>query len=229
MTGTAFCVIAISVMKSILNVLTSSIGKKFFMAVTGVLLGFFLIVHAIGNSTTLISKEVFNSYAEHLHSLGYLIPVFEIGLLIIFLTHVTFAFILFFENFQARDSRYQMQKSSGGRTLGSRTMPYTGVIILIFIAIHLNNFHFIEKTTTIGELVKSTLSQPVTGLFYIAAMVALILHLSHGFWSLFQTLGINHPRYNCSIRKGGLVLTIILGAIFVLIPLLALIWKGFLS
>lgn len=229
MTGTAFCVIGFCVMKSILTALTSSIGKKLFMAVTGVLLGLFLIVHAIGNSTTFISKEAFNSYAEHLHSLGCLITVFEIGLLTIFLTHVSFALILFFQNLQARDTRYQMQKSSGGRTIGSRTMPYTGIIILIFIAIHLGNFHFIEKTTTIGDLVKLTLSQPVTGLFYIVAMAALILHMSHGFWSLFQTLGINHPRYNNSIRSGGWILTVILGAIFVLIPLLSLLWKGFLS
>ena len=216
-------------MKTMLIAFSSSVGKKLLMAFTGILLSLFLIAHAIGNSTTFLGLDAFNSYAEHLHSLGCLISLFEIGLLIIFLVHVSVAVILFFQNLQARSTSYQVQKSSGGRTPGSRTMPYTGLIILVFIIVHLGNFHFIEKTTTIGVLVKETLSQPVTTLFYIVAMAALILHISHGFWSFFQTLGINHPKYNCTIRTGGLGVTFILGAIFVLIPILALVWTGFLS
>ena len=216
-------------MKTIVTAFSSSVGKKLLMAFTGILLSLFLIVHAIGNSTTFIGLDAFNSYAEHLHSLGCLISLFELGLLTIFLVHVSVAFILYFQNLQARSTRYQVQKSSGGRTPGSRTMPYTGLIILFFIIVHLGNFHFIEKTTTIGVLVKETLNQPITGFFYIFAMAALILHISHGFWSLFQTLGVNHPKYNSTIRTGGYGVTVIIGAIFVLIPLLALVWSGFFS
>ena len=216
-------------MKTILTAFSSSVGKKILMAFTGIMLSLFLIAHAIGNSTSFLGLDAFNSYAEHLHSLGCLINIFELGLLIIFLAHISIAVILYFQNLQARNTRYQVQKSSGGRTLGSRTMPYTGLIILVFIIVHLGDFHFIEKTTTIGELVKETLNQPIVSLFYIVAMAALILHISHGLWSLFQTLGINHPKYDCTIRTGGLSVTFILGAIFILIPILALVWTGFLS
>lgn len=229
MTGAGFCVIGFGIMRSFLTAISSSVGKKLLMAFTGVLLSLFLIAHAIGNSTTFLGLDAFNSYAEHLHSLGCLITLFEIALLIIFLIHVNFAIILYFQNLQARSTRYQVQKSSGGRTPGSRTMPYTGLVILAFIVIHLSDFHFIEKTTTIGALVKQTLSQPVACLVYTIAMTALILHISHGFWSLFQTFGINHPKYDKTIRTGGLGLTIILGTIFVLIPILSLVWAGFLS
>lgn len=229
MTGAGFCVNASKIMRTLIAAFSSSVGKKFLMAFTGLLLSLFLIAHAIGNSTTFLGLDVFNAYAEHLHSLGFFITLFEIGLLLIFGTHIAFAIILYFQNLYARTTRYLVQKASGGRTPGSRTMPYTGLIILIFIIVHLGDFHFIEKTTTIGDLVKQTLNQPAAALFYIVAMAAVILHISHGFWSLFQTFGVNHPKYDCTLRSGTLGLTIILGTVFVLIPLLALVWSGFLS
>ncbi len=206
----------------------SSVGKKIFMSLTGLFLSLFLVVHALGNSTTFWGRESFNSYAAHLHSLGPLIPFFEIVLLTVFLIHIFLGITLFLENNDARPIRYSVSKASGGRTPGSRTMPYTGIIILLFIGVHLANFHFTDHSLPIAELVKNTLSTPIYGLFYIIAMAALALHISHGLWSLFQSLGVNHPKYDGLLKNGSLTLTVLLSGIFILIPICALTLANFL-
>ncbi|HHB76999.1 MAG TPA: succinate dehydrogenase, partial [Desulfobulbus sp.] len=106
---------------------SSSVGKKYIMALTGFMLGGFLLVHAAGNTSIFWGRHAFNSYAEHLHSLGFLITIAELVLLTIFLLHIITGISLFLQNLGARDSRYAVQKSAGGRTWGSRTMPYTGL------------------------------------------------------------------------------------------------------
>jgi succinate dehydrogenase / fumarate reductase cytochrome b subunit len=206
----------------------SSVGQKILMAVSGAMLSLFLLVHGLGNSTTFFGSEAFNSYAEKLHSLGVFVSLFELGLLAVFLLHIFLGITLFLQNNQARPVRYQVEKSSGGRTLGSRTMPYTGVVILIFIVVHLVNFHFTDHSIPISDIVKNVLSQPVYAFFYISAMAVLAIHISHGFWSLFQSLGINHPKYNAALRNGTLGAAMLLSAVFILIPLCTLLIKEFL-
>ena len=198
------------------------------MAASGAMLSFFLLVHGIGNSTTFFGSDAFNAYAAKLHSLGILVPLFELGLLAVFLLHIFLGLTLFLQNNQARPVRYQVEKSSGGRTLGSRTMPYTGVVILIFIAVHLVNFHFTDHSIPISDIVKNVLHQPIYALFYISAMAVLALHISHGFWSLFQSLGLNHPKYNTTLRNGTLGAALLLSAVFILIPLCTVLIKEFL-
>jgi succinate dehydrogenase / fumarate reductase cytochrome b subunit len=206
----------------------SSIGKKSIMAASGLLLSFFLLTHLLGNSVSFWGREAFNAYAEKLHSMGNLIYVFEIGLLTLFLLHIITAIILYLENLQARPSRYSVNSSAGGRSLGSRTMPYTGVIILVFIIVHLMNFHFTDKSIPVADLVRKLLSSPVLGIFYIFSLLALALHLSHGVWSLFQSIGLNHDKYNQLLLKGALAFSILVGTIFILIPVLALVSRSFL-
>ena len=206
----------------------SSIGKKAIMALTGAMLGLFILVHLAGNATTFWGREVFNAYASHLHALGFIIHIFEIVLLLLFLTHVGTAILLFIENYQARPSRYAVNKSAGGHSWGSRTMPYTGILILLFLVIHLMNFHFIDKAEPIAELVKKVLSRPEYSAFYIISMLLLALHVSHGYWSMFQSLGLDHPKYTPLLKCGALVLSIIIGTVFGLIPFLALFHSGFL-
>jgi succinate dehydrogenase / fumarate reductase cytochrome b subunit len=208
--------------------LRSSVGQKILMAISGALLTFFLLVHGVGNATSFLGSDAFNSYAAKLHSLGVLVPLFELALFAVFLLHIFLGITLFLQNSQARPVRYQVERSSGGRTPGSRTMPYTGVVILIFLVVHLVNFHFTDHSIPIADIVKNVLSQPVYSLFYISAMAVLALHISHGFWSLFQSLGINHPQYNAALRTGTLGAAIVLSAIFILIPLCALLIKEFL-
>jgi succinate dehydrogenase / fumarate reductase cytochrome b subunit len=206
----------------------SSVGKKSIMAASGLLLTFFIVTHLLGNSVSFLGREAFNSYAERLHSLGALIYFFELGLLTLFLIHILTGVILYFENLGARPSRYSVDTSEGGRSWGSRTMPYTGAIILVFIIVHLMNFHFTDKSVLIADLVRELLSRPGLAFFYIFSLVALALHLSHGFWSLFQSIGFNHEKYNQLLLKGALAFSILVGIVFTLIPVLALVSRSFL-
>ncbi|MBI4793906.1 MAG: succinate dehydrogenase cytochrome b subunit [Deltaproteobacteria bacterium] len=214
-------------MMTLPRALRSSVGQKVLMAISGTMLSLFLLVHGAGNSTLFLGRDSFLSYAEKLHSLGVLVSLFEISLLAVFLLHVAVGIALFLQNNAARPVRYQVDKSAGGRTPGSRTMPYTGVVILIFIVVHLLNFHFTDHSIPIADIVKNVLSQPLTALFYMAAMAVLCLHISHGFWSLLQTFGINHPKYNSALRNAALALALLLAALFILIPLFTLSMQDF--
>ena len=207
----------------LIRTLSSSLGKKYIMACTGLLLGCFLLVHAAGNTTIFLGREMFLSYAEHLHSLGFLVHLAELALLTVFFLHVVTALMLFVGNRGARPSRYAVQRSAGGRSWGSKSMPWTGLVILAFILVHLANFHFRDPDRSIADLVAAVLGRPSYTLLYVVGLTALGLHISHGFWSLFQSLGVNHPKYDGLIRGGGLVLSALIGAVFWGIVLLLLI------
>jgi len=201
------------------NTFGSSLGKKLMMAVTGLFFCVFLLLHLAGNLTIYMGKDVFNSYAQHLHSLGPLLTLAEWGLLIFAVTHISTGLLLFYQNFKARPTRYAVNKRAGGRTLGSATMPYTGVILLLFVIYHLLNFHFVDKThTTIFQIVSTAFAQPSYVLIYTFAMIIAAVHVSHGFWSAFQTLGANHPKYTPLLRGLSLVFSLIVGIGFGFIP-----------
>ncbi|RWX45686.1 succinate dehydrogenase subunit C [Candidatus Electrothrix aarhusensis] len=150
----------------------SSLGRKYTMAVTGFLLGVFLLIHAVGNSFVFIGKDAFNAYAEQLHSLGPLVPVAEILLLIIFLSHIFIGITLFLKNQDAAGSRYAVKTSSGGETWGSRTMPWTGLIILAFLLLHLFNVRFVDQILPIADVVEQTLAYPLYTFLYLAGITA---------------------------------------------------------
>ena len=201
------------------NTLWTSVGKKLMMAVTGLCFCCFLTLHLAGNLTIYGGKDSFNAYAEHLHSLGPIITLFELGLLFFAVIHISTGLLLFYQNFKARPERYAANKRAGGRTLGSATMPYTGVILLLFVIYHLFNFHFVDKThTTIFEIVSTAFSKPSYVLIYTFAMIVAAVHVSHGFWSAFQTLGANHPKYTPFLRGLSLVFSLIVGIGFGFIP-----------
>jgi succinate dehydrogenase / fumarate reductase cytochrome b subunit len=198
----------------------SSVGKKLLMALTG--LGFigFLTAHLAGNLSIYAGRDAFNSYAQHLHSLGPILTVFELGLLTLAVIHVLTGLLLFYQNWKARPDRYRVYRSSGGRSIGSATMPYTGFLILLFVIFHLTNFSFVDKSqTTIFDIVSGSFQNPAYVLIYVAAMIVVALHVSHGFWSLFQTLGANHPKYMPIITGAGLVVSVLFGLGFGFIPL----------
>ncbi len=196
------------------SVWNSSVGRKYVMAVTGSLLGCFLLVHAAGNSSIFWGREPFLSYARHLHSLGFLLNIVEILLLAVFLLHVITGLALFLANSRARGQRYAMQRSAGGRTLGSLSMPYTGLTILAFLLVHLVNFHFTDHHRPIADMVAAILGQPLYAVFYGCGLLALLLHISHGFWSLFQSLGISHPAYDALVRTSGRITAGLICAVF---------------
>ena len=201
------------------NTLGTSVGKKLMMAITGLGFCVFLIAHLAGNLTLYAGKDAFNSYAEHLHSLGPLLKVAELGLLFFAVIHVLTGAILFYQNFKARPVRYSVNKNAGGRTIGSRTMPYTGFFLLLFIIFHLLNFHFVDKTnTTIFQIVSSSFAKPGYVFIYTFAIIVAAIHVSHGLWSACQTLGANHPKYFSFIRGASIVFGLIVGIGFGFIP-----------
>jgi len=206
-------------MNRLINTLGTSIGKKLLMAVTGFSFCCFLVMHLAGNLTIYAGKDSFNAYAEHLHSLGPLLTLFEWILLTLAIVHVLTGAILFYQNYTSRSVRYAVDKRAGGRGLGSATMPYTGGIILAFVIFHLFDFHFIDKSnTTIFQIVSNAFAEPMHVGIYSAAMIVVAIHISHGFWSLFQTIGANHPKYMPVIKGAGIIFSVIVAIGFGFIP-----------
>ena len=102
-------------------------------------------------------------------------------------------------------------------------MPYTGVIIVVFIIVHLLNFHFTDKSVPVADLVRELLSRPGLAMFYIVSLLAVALHLSHGVWSLFQSLGWDHPEWGPWRQRFAAVMAVVIGACNISIPLAVLV------
>ena len=207
-------------MNWLIRAFSSSIGKKQIMAATGLGFSLFVLTHLLGNLTVYSGREAFLSYVEKLHSLGSFVTLAELGLAVFAVLHIGMGLILFVQNLQARPVRYAVKKRAGGRTIGSITAPYTGLLILVFIIVHLSKFRFVDKTMTDDFMIlSSTFSQMGYVLFYILGVTVVALHVSHGFWSGFQTIGLNHPKYMPSIQRFGVVLSVVLGVGFASIPI----------
>ncbi len=206
-------------MNWMIQTLWSSIGKKLLMALTGLAFCGFLAGHLAGNLTIYGGKDAFNSYAEHLHALGPVLTLVEWGLLFLAVVHVCTGLTLFYQNFSARTSRYVVNKRAGGRTIGSMTMPYTGILLLAFIIFHLMNFHFVDKTnTTIYQIVAQAFESPLYVVIYVLAMIVAAVHVSHGLWSAFQTIGANHIKYMPFIMALSIIFSLAVGFGFGIIP-----------
>ncbi len=211
-------------MNWLLKTLGSSVGKKLLMALTGLCFCAFLAVHLVGNLTVFGGTEWFTAYVKHLHGLGIIINFAEVGLLILAVIHVSTGTVLFVQNLRARPVRYKLRRNGGGRTIGSATMPYTGFVILVFLVFHLAGFHFADHTRhTVYEIMTSTFANPLYAGLYVAAVLIVAVHISHGFWSLFQTLGLNHVKYMPLVMGLGWLFTAAVGAGFGLIPIYILV------
>ena len=198
----------------------SSVGKKLLMALTGLAFIGFLAAHLAGNFAIYAGKAAFNGYAEKLQSLGPLLYVFRAGLIVFAVVHITTGLVLFLQNRKARPVSYTTYASAGGRTLSSRTMPYTGLIILAFVVFHLFHFTFVDKTAaTIFDLVTVAFNRPGVTALYAVAMVIVALHVRHGFWSAFQTIGANHPKYMPAVSVLSLAAGWAVAAGFGLLPI----------
>ena len=197
----------------------TAIGKKVGMALSGLCFCGFLAAHLAGNLLLVKGADAFNGYADKLQSLGALLRVAEAGLIGLALLHVGTGLVLFYQNLRARPVRYRVNATAGGQTLGSATMPYTGLLLLAFIVFHLLHFTFVDKSgTTVYALVAEAFSRPFYVGLYIAAVVVAAVHVSHGFWSAFQSLGLNHVKYFGLVRAAGLVLALVVGAGFGFLP-----------
>jgi succinate dehydrogenase cytochrome b subunit len=198
----------------------SSIGKKEIQAVTGLAFCLFVAVHLMGNLTIYAGKESFLSYVDHLHSVEALITLAEFGLIFFAVLHIGMGLYLFIQNQMARPVAYAVDRSAGGRTIGSRTAPYTGALILVFLIFHLIKFRFVDKMTINDFTILSNTFADFNfwTVFYVVGVTVVAVHVSHGFWSGFQTLGLNHPKYMPLIERVGIVFSLIIGIGFASIP-----------
>jgi succinate dehydrogenase / fumarate reductase cytochrome b subunit len=198
----------------------SSIGAKAVMAVTGVLLLLFLVVHMIGNLQVFLGPAVLNEYAEFLHSRPGMVWTARIGLIIVFLVHVLSSLRLKLINYAARPAGYDVYKAPKS-TFASRWMLLSGVTILLFVAYHL--LHFTTHTTNpeyatmldgqrmdVYRMVVTGFSNNLIAGTYIAAMILLGFHLWHAIASAFQTLGLTSQRYFGIINGAGALVALVL-------------------
>jgi len=201
----------------------SSIGRKQLVAITGLLLCGFLVGHLSGNLLLMVSSDAFNIYAHKLMSLGGLLYIIEGALAFVFLLHLGLAIRLNIENAQSR-GKYQVKTKTGrGTTFASQTMPITGLVLLVFLILHLKSLKFgsYYETTVDGvvmrDLYRTTLeyfSSLGATLWYVFAMICAALHTSHGFSSAFQSMGWNHAKYFKNVKYLGYLYAIVVGGGF---------------
>jgi succinate dehydrogenase / fumarate reductase cytochrome b subunit len=205
----------------------SAVGKKWVMAVTGIILLGFILAHMIGNLKLYLSKDEINLYGEALRDMpGHLLPrtvllwTIRVVLIFAFVFHIHSAIGLTRINRKARPaaSRYQSKRDYVAADYASRTMRWTGIIILAFLIFHLMdltwgnaNPHFL-RGDPYNNVIYS-FRRPVVAIVYVVANMALALHLYHGVWSMFQSMGITNPRYNTLRRRfaQGFAALILLG------------------
>ncbi|MFD2033359.1 succinate dehydrogenase cytochrome b subunit [Belliella marina] len=213
--------------------LSSTLGRKLLMALTGLFLILFLVVHLAGNLQLLLPDggEAFNKYAANMAS-NPLIKAVSIGNFAFILIHVIYSILLTKHNKKSRPIDYAVTKASTNSAWASRNMGILGTLLLIFILVHLKGFYYEVKFGTmpmasydgvdfkdVYAIVSAAYSNIFYVAFYVLSMGFLAFHLSHGFASAFQTLGLNHVKYSPLIRKVGLVFSILVPALFALIPL----------
>jgi succinate dehydrogenase / fumarate reductase cytochrome b subunit len=220
-------------MKWFLDLFTSSLGRKLMMALTGLFLITFITVHLIGNLQLLKGDDgkSFNLYAEFMTTNPLIKTVSYVNYTCI-LVHVIWALMLTVRNRAARGPEHYAVSSGKSSKWTSRNMGILGTIILIFIVIHLRQFwaqmHWGGIPTVLydGKEVKdlyNVVAIAYQNLWYVALYVfcmgVLAFHLWHGFASAFQTLGLNHAKYNPVIHFVGKAFSIIVPALFAWIPI----------
>lgn len=212
------------------------------MALTGLGLFGFICVHLLGNFSFYVGAEAFNLYTYKLASLGPLLYLVEIGLILIFVCHSIFAIAVWRDNQNARSVKYDSTKNAGSpslKTISSRSMIYTGVLVLIFVIIHVKTFKygpsiqegyvFASEAGDIRDLYRLVVEifrQPLYVIFYVVLMILMGYHLRHGFWSAFQSLGTMHPKYTKAIYSLGIFLAIVIAFGFLFLPVYVFLGGG---
>lgn len=210
------------------NYLGVSVVKKQIMGLTGLLLCGFLVGHLAGNFLIFLGPEYFNAYGHALIT-NPLIYVAEAGLGALFIVHVGMAVKLILENNNARPVKYYMKTPTGrGSTFASSTMPYTGVLTAVFLGLHILQFkygpyysivHGGVEMRDLYRLVVEYYQSPLAVLWYVVCMISLGIHVKHGFWSAFQSIGFSHPRYTPVLRNLSTAFAVLVALGFASLPL----------
>ncbi len=205
----------------------STVGKKVVMAVTGIMLVGFVIAHMLGNLQLFLGADAMNDYAAFLKSTGELLWVARVGLFAAAVLHIVSAVQLTLINRAARPTEYAKRESQVS-TLASRTLRVGGVILAVFIVYHLGHFTFgtfhpaFSHTGVYGNVIIGFQSVWVV-LFYVIAMASLGMHLFHGVWAGFRTLGLQKRSASPIQRSAALWVAIIVWAGFTAIPVAVLL------
>lgn len=207
---------------------SSTIGQKQMVGIFGLGLCGFVLTHVIGNFLMFKSAEAYNMYSYTLTS-NPLIYVAELGLLGMFLGHLFLTIRLTIRNKKARPQGYAVSSNGAkGTSLIQKTMAHQGVVLLGFLVWHLLTFKFgTEYYVTYGDLevrdifklLVEKFKDPLYAVSYVACMVIIALHLSHGFQSAFKSLGFNHPKYEPKIKCAGILFALFIGIGFIIQPI----------
>jgi succinate dehydrogenase / fumarate reductase cytochrome b subunit len=227
------------------SLLSSTIGTKILIGLTGLLLVLYLILHLIGNLLIFLGPTIFNGYSEMLLSNPLIYPV-EAGLALVFLIHVYKAIANWARNRAARPVNYYRAERrlwgygwAGGnsrKSIASSTMIFTGAFIVFFLVVHLRQFKFgtdylvqAANGLEIRDLYRLEMEQfasPLNVLLYVVGMVLIGFHLWHGSSSAFNSVGFDHPRYTPFLLTAGRALAVVIALGFIAITLWAFLLGG---
>ncbi len=216
-------------MNALAQLSRSSIGKKWIVALTGLVMFLFVIGHMIGNLQVFLGPEAINNYGALLHTSPELLWIIRLVLLSCLGLHVLFALLMVIENRKARPVQYA-KKANVQSKLSTRLMAITGMVLLGFVIFHLLHFtsHSVDASYAgfhdekgrhdVFRMVVVGFSNPVYAGFYAVAMVMLCSHLSHGAWSWLQTVGLRTKKVADESSRGARILAIVLAAGYLSIP-----------
>jgi succinate dehydrogenase / fumarate reductase cytochrome b subunit len=214
---------------SIIKLLTSSVGRKILMAITGLLLSFFMAFHLFGNLFLFVGEAAFNGYVEKLHKLGFLIRIAEFFLVLFVFSHAYSGILLWIKNRKAKNvvSSYSKENTPGA----AKYAAFTGSVVFIFLATHWSTFwykfnfdlrgmsyYYVVTESQVG------FGNPLVSIFYIIAIALLGYHLKHGISSAGQTLGIVGTKYEKTYNNIAAIFWFWIPLGFISIP----VWFGFL-
>lgn len=213
---------------NVLRAFSTTVGTKILVALTGLSLVGFLVIHLAGNLLILLGPDKFNAYSDSLIKNPLIIPA-ELGLLALLILHIIKALSHVIRGRGARPVAYEKKVWAGGasrKSWASTTMAISGTILLFFIISHLLTFKFgpyypaaEEGVRDIYRLTVEIFKQPAMVIFYVIAMGIVGMHLRHGVSSAFQSLGLmKSPSWTNRLLGAGFTLALIIGGGFALIP-----------
>lgn len=218
-------------MPSFYRALTSQVGRKVLSGATGIGLIIFIIIHLAGNLTLFGSANAFNKYTYSLESWGWMLYVLEAGLALAFILHAAVGISIWLKRRRAKPIKYDNFQSKGGPShinWSSRSAIFTGIVLLVFLIIHLENFKFGDTQTIVvgGQqmrdlkaLVINTFQSPWYAFGYTFVMIALGFHMADGFWSAVTSLGMKRYRFSDTLYVISIIFAVLMAVGFLFIPL----------
>jgi succinate dehydrogenase / fumarate reductase cytochrome b subunit len=218
--------------RKIVTIYNSTVGQKILVAVTGLFLCIFLVVHVSGNALLFLNDggQSFDAFSELMAS-NFFIRCLEIILFAVFIFHILFGFLTWLKNRSARPERYVVNHASETSSFASRWMFFNGSVVFFFLVVHLYDFwipaRFDYTKPSMYKLVSTAFADPFYDAFYVIAIVFLGYHLRQGFQSAFQTFGVR-PRWLKPIVLVAVMFWLVIPLVFAAMPLYFL-WNRYIG